>query len=85
MSGDRNNFFREERVSKSRNAYTCAICRREIPAGSSYVRIRVANLGEHASHAAHDDCLAQALDHALAGSMPPTPLDSARNFAGGDA
>lgn len=65
MSGDPDNFFHETPVAKSRKAYTCALCRREIPAGSRYVRVTKASCGERSSHAAHQDCLTAALAHAL--------------------
>lgn len=62
LSGDRDNFYREEPVGKARKAHVCTICRREIPAGASYVRVSKASCGERTSHAAHDDCLAAAIE-----------------------
>lgn len=62
MSQNRDNFFSPRPVEKARKAHVCVICRREIPAGSSYTRVGVANLGERTSHAMHDDCLAAALE-----------------------
>lgn len=62
MSGDRDNFFREEPVRAARKSHVCALCRGEIPAGAGYVRVSRANCGERSSYAVHDACLAAALE-----------------------
>lgn len=62
MSGDRENFYHETPVARARKRHVCTICHREIPAGSSYTRVTKASCGERSSVAAHDDCLAHALE-----------------------